>query len=43
MLGRTGGDRKEAARILGVSVRQVQRRLAVMRKTPKWRALLESL
>ncbi|NVM21189.1 MAG: sigma-54-dependent Fis family transcriptional regulator [Desulfobacterales bacterium] len=40
VLKHTNGDRKQAARILGVSVRHVQRKLAQMKKNPRWKALL---
>ena len=36
VLDQTRGDRKKAAEILGVSTRQVQRRLAQMRNNPMW-------
>lgn len=36
VLDQTRGDRKQAAEILGVSTRQVQRRLAQMRNNPMW-------
>lgn len=36
VLQQTKGDRKKAAEILGVSIRQVQRRLAQMRLNPMW-------
>ncbi len=34
------GDRREAARILGVSLRQVQRKIASLQEDPRWRSLL---
>jgi two-component system response regulator HydG len=40
VLSRTGGDRKEAARILGISLRQIQRRIAQMSRQPRWKDLL---
>jgi two-component system NtrC family response regulator/two-component system response regulator AtoC len=36
VLRQTGGDRKKAAEILGVSIRQVQRKIAGMRDSGKW-------
>lgn len=36
VLQQTGGDRKETARILGVTVRQVQRKLVQLRDHPQW-------
>lgn len=43
VLTETQGDRKAAARILGVSLRQVQRRVAEMREDRMWREMLDSL
>lgn len=43
VLSRTRGDRKEAARILGITIRQVQRRIARMRRHPRWKDLLGDL
>ncbi len=43
VLSHARGDRKEAARILGVSVRQVQRRVAEMKKDTRWQSLVEDL
>lgn len=40
VLRQTEGDRNEASRILGVSLRQLQRKLATLRSQPKWRELL---
>ncbi len=40
VLSQTQGDRSRAADILGVSVRQVQRKVAEMKKEPRWAALL---
>jgi len=31
----TGGNRREAARILGITLRQLQRKLAEMKGTPR--------
>ncbi|GBC63648.1 sigma-54-dependent Fis family transcriptional re gulator [Desulfonema ishimotonii] len=41
VLEQSGGDRKKAAEILGVSVRQVQRKLAQMREQPRWQFLFQ--
>ncbi len=41
VLTNTSGDRKQTARILGVTVRQLQRKLAQMRQNPQWQGLLE--
>ncbi len=43
VLTQTGGNRTEAARILGVSVRQVQRLVARMKTNPHWKTLLDAL
>ncbi|MFH1057963.1 MAG: sigma-54 dependent transcriptional regulator [Pseudomonadota bacterium] len=43
VLAQTGGDRKAAARVLGVSLRQVQRKLASLRIDPRWKDSLGDL
>jgi len=43
VLTKTGGDRKEAARILGISLRQIQRRIASMKNNPRWKDLMGDL
>ncbi|MBU0681994.1 MAG: sigma-54 dependent transcriptional regulator [Proteobacteria bacterium] len=43
VLSQTHGDRKRAAEILGVSVRQVQRKLVEMKKEPRWASLLNDI
>ncbi len=40
ILSETGGDRKKAAAILGVTVRQVQRKLVEIKKNPQLRDIL---
>lgn len=40
VLQSTRGDLGEAARILGIGLRQVQRKLAVLKKDPQWATLL---
>jgi len=40
VLSNVGGDRKQAAKILGISVRQVQRKLADMKKDPRWQPII---
>ncbi len=37
------GDRKDAARILGISIRQLQRKVAALREDPKWRDKLDGI
>ncbi len=41
VLSSTDGDRKEAADILGVSLRQVQRKIAKMKENPRWKSILK--
>ncbi len=43
VLTKTGGDRNEAARILGISLRQIQRRIASMKNHPRWKELMGDL
>ena len=40
VLTHSKGDRKETARILGITVRQLQRKLARMKKNPRWKSIL---
>jgi DNA-binding NtrC family response regulator len=40
VLRQTEGDRNAASRILGVSLRQLQRKIATLRSDPQWRDLL---
>jgi DNA-binding NtrC family response regulator len=40
VLEQTRGDRKEACRILGVSLRQLQRKIAALRNHPRWRGMV---
>jgi DNA-binding NtrC family response regulator len=40
VLAHTKGSRKAAAEILGLSVRQLRRRLAEMKANPRWRSIL---
>ncbi len=37
---RTKGDRKETAQVLGITVRQLQRKLAQMKNNPRWKSIL---
>ncbi|MFA7463549.1 MAG: sigma-54 dependent transcriptional regulator [Syntrophales bacterium] len=39
----TGADRKKTARILGITVRQLQRKLSALRTDSRWQALLGDL
>ncbi|MBU0985786.1 MAG: sigma-54 dependent transcriptional regulator [Proteobacteria bacterium] len=43
VLAHTRGDRKTAAKILEVSIRQLQRRLAEMKENPRWEAFMADL
>ncbi|MGV1100634.1 sigma-54-dependent transcriptional regulator [Thiovibrio sp. JS02] len=43
VLSQSNGDRKVAARVLGVTVRQVQRKIAEMKKDPRWATLLDDI
>ncbi len=40
VLAHTKGDRRETAQILGVSVRQIQRKIALMKNDHRWQSLL---
>lgn len=40
VVNQTRGDRKEAARVLGITVRQLQRRIARMRHDPRWAGIM---
>jgi len=43
VISQANGDRKKAAAILGVTVRQVQRRLAEMKEDPQWSQVLRDI
>ena len=43
VLKSTGGDRHKTAKILGVGLRQVQRKIAALQKDPRWRHLLNDI
>ncbi len=43
VLNHTHGDRKQAAQILGITVRQLQRKLVEMRRNPRWKAIVGDL
>jgi len=43
VLWQTNGDRQQAAKILGVSLRHVQRKIAGMKKYPGWRRILDDI
>jgi DNA-binding NtrC family response regulator len=41
VLSHNQGDRKEAARVLGITLRQLQRKIAQMRHEPRWKGMLD--
>jgi DNA-binding NtrC family response regulator len=41
VLLQTGGDRRRAAQVLGVTIRQLQRRIARLRENPRWAHISE--
>jgi DNA-binding NtrC family response regulator len=41
VLRHTKGDRRHAAQILGITVRQLQRKIAAMKQDPKWTSVLD--
>jgi len=41
VLIQTGGDRRRAAQVLGVTIRQLQRRIARLRENPRWSHISE--
>ncbi len=43
VLAQTGGDRRQSARILGVSVRQIQRRIVQMKENPRLKSLMSDM
>lgn len=43
VLEKVGGDRKAAALILGITVRQVQRKIVRLREKPQWRKRIDDL
>lgn len=43
VLRQSNGDRKQAAEILGITVRQVQRKIAEMKKEPRWQKLFSDI
>ncbi len=43
VLSQSKGDRQQTAEILGVTVRQVQRKLATLKKDPRWHDLIDNL
>jgi hypothetical protein len=40
VLKNVSGDRGRAAQILGITVRQLQRKIAAMKKNPQWESIL---
>ena len=43
VLKNINGDRGKAAQILGITVRQLQRKIAAMKKNPKWETILRDI
>ena len=41
VLSHNQGDRKEAARTLGITLRQLQRKIAQVRHDPRWAGMLD--
>ena len=42
VLSHTRGDRKEAARVLGITIRQLQRKIAQMKRDHRWTGVLNN-
>ncbi|ESP62584.1 putative sensory histidine kinase YfhA [Smithella sp. ME-1] len=43
VLTNTNGDRSKVAQILGITVRQLQRKIAAMKKNPQWEKILRDI
>lgn len=43
VLNRSNGDRAKAAQILGITVRQLQRKIAAMKNNPRWESVLRDI
>jgi DNA-binding NtrC family response regulator len=43
VLTNAGGDRAKVAQILGITVRQLQRKIAAMKKNPQWESILRDI
>jgi DNA-binding NtrC family response regulator len=43
VLKNVNGDRGKAAQILGITVRQLQRKIAAMKKNPQWESVLDDI
>ena len=43
VLKNVNGDRGKAAQILGITVRQLQRKIAAMKKNPQWASILDDI
>jgi two-component system response regulator AtoC len=43
VLTNTKGDRGKVAQILGITVRQLQRKIAAMKKNPQWESILRDI
>jgi hypothetical protein len=42
-LTNANGDRGKVAQILGITVRQLQRKIAAMKKNPQWEKILRDI
>ena len=43
VLKNVGRDRGRAAQILGITIRQLQRKIAAMKKSPQWKSILDDI
>jgi DNA-binding NtrC family response regulator len=43
VLTNTKGDRSQIAQTLGITVRQLQRKIAAMKKNPQWESILRDI
>jgi len=43
VLTNANGDRSKVAQILGITVRQLQRKIAAMKKNPRWESILRDI
>jgi transcriptional regulator with PAS, ATPase and Fis domain len=43
VLTNANGDRGKVAQILGITVRQLQRKIAAMKKNPQWEKILSDI
>jgi DNA-binding NtrC family response regulator len=43
VLTQTQGDRQKTAEILGITIRQIQRKIALMKKDDKWKKIINDI